>query len=1322
MRIDVTIRDRDGTEHDAAIPAGACSGARTGAVVSGGLVVPPAPVVTGQYRLEVVGGPDAGRAIALGPGPARIGRHRDSTLVLADPDVSRRHAEVWVGTAGPQVRELGSANGSWIEGEPVTGRPVALAPGRYLRLGDTVLCVRRGTDRPALTRDAPDGAVLLNRPPVPAARAPEVEITLPAPPCEPAPQHLPWLAALIPAAAGAGLALAFHSIQFLLFTALSPVALLATALGDRWHRRRTRRKNLATHRQGTGEAVRRLAAALDAETTTRRARDPDPAAVLAIATLPGARLWARPGEDAVRLRVGLGRQEAHTRVRDGPVTRPAGTVELVPIVIGLSDGPIGIAAPAPIAAGIARCLVGQLCAHHPPAQLRLALLLSPASEPGWRWARWLPHLGGRVATAPGEHAALVAELARAAAQPGRLVLVVDRHGVLADTPGLPDLLAAGTTSALCVDEREAALPAVCTSVLAATGESGNRAVLRTGVTRCEVIADRVGPDWADRLARALAPLRDSGSRPDAAVPERCRLLPLLGEELDRDRCVTRWAADTGGLDTVLGLGAAGPCVVDLARDGPHALVAGTTGSGKSEVLRALVAGLAIRHSPDAVTFVLIDYKGGAAFAECARLPHTVGVVTDLDPHLARRALRSLTAELTRRERLLAAVAARDLEEYRAAGAAAPLPRLVIVVDEFAELAGELAEFVTGLVGIARRGRSLGVHLVLATQRPGGSISAEIRTNTALRICLRVSDPGESRDVIGTDDAAAITPRTPGRAYLQLAGGAPVPVQVAHLGGDPYAGVPSVPLDHWRRPAPAPAHADDSGGNDLPAVVAALRAAAMRAGIAEPHAPWLPPLPERVKAADLTGGTETQVPLGLLDLPTQQCRRALFADLSAPQSLLIAGAPRTGRTSALLTLAVGAAAQLPPDRLQLYAIDFAGGGLGALGMLPHTGSLVGPDATTAALLVRRLRTEAGRRREAPGPPPPVLLLLDGWEEFSAAVDELDAGGTTDALLELLRAGPSAGFSTAIAGGPGTFAPRLAGQVGVRLLLPLSDRNDAALAGVAPAQLPTRACPGRAVRVGDAAELQLAHLGAAPTEAEQQRAIARARTRWRDSPRATGAVRVRPLPPQVELDALPARAGRVLLGVGGDAAAPVAVDLFAGQARLLVAGPPRSGRSTVLRLLLLQLLALDVPMLVAAPARSPLTALAIERDVPVLRPGEQPPDRPAPRAVLVDDSAAFLDAAAGEALTTLVRDGPAGLAAVAAGDSSELAITFRGVGAEVRRSRCAVLLAPGPADGELAGVRLPRRRGDAPPGRGVLVGDPAWGPGFGAGPIPIQVALP
>ena len=289
-----------------------------------------------------------------------------------------------------------------------------------------------------------------------------------------------------------------------------------------------------------------------------------------------------------------------------------------------------------------------------------------------------------------------------------------------------------------------------------------------GTELADVVADGVDRRVANETARALTPVKDvSASVGSSELPTRVSLFDVLDmDEVTPAAIRSVWRQRRQTLDAPIGMAGEGPVAIDLRGDGPHALVAGTTGSGKSELLQSLVASLATTHSPRTVTFLLIDYKGGAAFHACRQLPHTVGMVTDLDGVLAERALVSLNAELRRREALLRDAGAKDLGEMeRTAPSGAP-PSLVIVIDEFATLASEIPAFVEGVVDIARRGRSLGVHLVLATQRPAGVVTEHVRANTNLRIALRVASTTESDDVVGAPDAARIPRTIPGRALMR----------------------------------------------------------------------------------------------------------------------------------------------------------------------------------------------------------------------------------------------------------------------------------------------------------------------------------------------------------------------------------------------------------------------------------------------------------------------------------------------------------------------------------------------------------------------------
>ncbi|HEU5008677.1 MAG TPA: FtsK/SpoIIIE domain-containing protein [Jatrophihabitantaceae bacterium] len=1290
------------------------------------------------HRLDVVGGPDTGRGVPLGRAPVTVGRARDCTLVLRDPRVSRRHAQLALGVRGATVRDCGSAGGTYVEGVAAGDPPVAVPAAAYVRVGDTFLRV-----------SGPEAV----RPDHPPADAGEIEIELPLPPVSTAAARMQWAGAALPAALGGGLAVAMHSAQFLLFALLSPVALLGSAVSDRLHHRRERRRSRRHYRRRIAEVNESVQLRLAAEAAERRAADPDPAALLRAARKPH-RAATAPTAQGPCARLGLADLPSSLFVREGAERRPAGITTAVPYCVDLARGPLGIAAPAGVGRAVARWVVGQLVARAGPDGIELWALLDPAVETAWRWLRWLPQLNAPAALTTADQADLVADLTAvldqrlSASRRGErwtgpwAVLLIDGAS---EVPGLADLLAGlplhgeqvGIT-AVCVGADRAPLPAGCVTTAAAGGETGSTLQATGPDGDQQLIADQVDEWWCEELARVLAPGRPRRAGA-GTLPASCSLLELLGlAEPSAQELAERWRAGGDTLSTLLGVARDGPVRLDLVRDGPHALVAGTTGSGKSELLRTLVAGLAANHAPDEVGFVLIDYKGGSAFAECAELAHTVGVVTDLDGHLAARALASLECELRRRERLFAAVGARDFSTYR--GRTGGLSRLVIVVDEFAELAAELPEFVSGLVGVARRGRSLGVHLVLATQRPAGVVSAEIRANTAIRVALRMTDAGDSQDVIDTPAAAVLDRHHPGRAYLRLPGCAPVLLQSALVSGaaaaDQDEQVQVIDLDGWRRPVGMPAQRPTDTG--LRRLVDAVREAARLTGRDGAARPWLPPLPETVAVGSLAAQDASQVPLGLLDLPREQRQAAFAVDVAAGGTLLFAGGPGSGRTSALCTLAAGAAARFAPDRLHLHVLDHAGGGLAGLAALPHCGSVALDDPAVSARLLDRLSAEVSRRR-AKGPPcvdPALLVLLDGWEQFLAAAEHQADARMVETLLGLLRAGPSVGLTLALTGDRGALASRLSSAVAQKLVLRLTDRGDYALLGLADQAVPARLPPGRAVRAEDGAELQLAHLGDGPARGAAWEAITGIAQRWADaagpaaqSPSPHPApIRVRALPASVRLHELPrpdphggSASAPVVLGVGGDAGEPLVVDLFAGRGRLLVAGPPGSGRSTLLVSLLDQLSARGSSLLVAAPETSPLAARARAVGATLCGPGADVTPAPGGRAaLLLDDAEAFLDAPAGDTLTAWAQQHPQA-ALVVSGCSDDLALTFRGIAAHVRKARCAVLLTPGPGDGELVGVRLSRAHTGGPPGRGVVVGDRAWGWQFAA-PVAIQVAQP
>jgi S-DNA-T family DNA segregation ATPase FtsK/SpoIIIE len=1001
----------------------------------------------------------------------------------------------------------------------------------------------------------------------------------------------------------------------------------------------------------------------------------------------------------------------------------------VPICVPLLDvGVLGVAGPAATATAVARALVLQAVTLHGPGQCRL-VVIAPGRIEEWAWVRWLPHalpIAGEactvlVAADESQASARLGELSAADAVPDSPItlMLVDATAVPGARP-LEDALGAATgrCASIWLAADPARLPADCRAIVTVDAD-GSLALSGPAETVQGIRPDLPSREVAEGVARALAPLRDGDLAAASAIPTAVSWTDVVGLDLtDLDATVaglTRSWLTGPSTGVALGRGATGDVVVDLAADGPHALVAGTTGSGKSELLQTLVAGLAAANRPEDLALLLVDFKGGAAFGSCRRLPHTVGVVTDLDTASTTRALTSLDAELRRRERTLADLGVADLASYAAAAARSTTapprpPRLVIVVDEFATLAEELPDFVGGLVGIAQRGRSLGVHLVLATQRPEGVVSADIRANTRLRICLAVARDSDSRDVIDGPQAASIGRHTPGRAYLRAGPGELTAMQTARVSGAGTTArrqrVTLSPAAHLGRP-PARVSTGTAEHTDLDRLADAAIEAARRLGCTQPSPPWLPPLPAMLAISALPGSPDGQSAWGLLDLPGEQRQPPLTLDLTAGGTLLVVGTTRSGRTTTVRSLAVAAAAALPPERLHLWAID-GGGGLATLDDLPHCGGVVPAyDVDRLDRLLTRTAVEVARRRADGWAGQPLLLLaVDGWEAMLAQAGDHDGGRLVESLLRLAADGPAAGLRLVVTSGRSGLTGRLGAVAPERLVLRLPDRSDFSLIGLPSRDVPDDLPAGRAVRSEDLSLVQIA----VPDEATLTRATA-----W-PTPTHHGVRRVDPLPELVTLEDV-AAAGTVdgtrslRIGLRVDDHAPALHDLTDGGGTLLVAGPPRSGRSTALLLIAAQLAGEPVALLCSR--RSPLTDLTSRPGVVALPADDQEHAAAMlagmtradgrPPAVLVDDVDLLGDGPLADHLITLARSARDGRSLVAlAGPTDALLAAFRGPIAEARRARAGLLLRPsGPHDGELFGIRLPRR--DArhnPPGRGWL----------------------
>ncbi|MET9893353.1 FtsK/SpoIIIE domain-containing protein [Streptomyces sp. NPDC006465] len=897
-------------------------------------------------------------------------------------------------------------------------------------------------------------------------------------------------------------------------------------------------------------------------------------------------------------------------------------------------------------------------------------------------------------------------------------------------------------------------------------------VQQTGIARVrDVRPDFVSAAWCGRLARSLSPLRDiSGETEDSALPGASRLLDVLQlEPPTGDAISARWRMGGQSTTAVIGESYDGPFGIDMRRDGPHGLIAGTTGSGKSELLQTIVASLAVANTPENMTFVLVDYKGGSAFKDCVKLPHTVGMVTDLDAHLVERALESLGAELKRREHILAAADAKDIEDYqdlvRRDPSHAPVPRLLIVIDEFASMVRDLPDFVTGLVNIAQRGRSLGIHLLLATQRPSGVVSPEIRANTNLRIALRVTDGGESSDVIDSPEAGHISKSTPGRAYVRLGHASLVPFQSGRVGGRRPGAADPTALAPWAGPLgwedlgraalvkPKAEQREEEEITDLKVLVDAVREANQSLGIPPQHSPWLPALSEtllldEIRMPAFAGGPGKlpPAPYGVEDLPADQARRPVVVDFAGFGHLLIGGAPRSGRSQILRTIAGSLARTHSAADVHLYGIDCGNGALNALTRLPHCGAVVGRNQTERVVrLIARLMGELTRRQDlladkgfadigeqrAAVPEderlPHIVVLLDRWEGWLPTLGEYDHGDLTDQLTAMMREGASVGLHMVMTGDRQILSTRIGSLTEDKYGLRLADRSDFSLIGINARKIPEEIPPGRGYRNEHGTETQFALLTEDSTGQGQAAAIGAigeaAAARDAGLPRDRRPFRVDVLPTRIgftdawEMRDPDASRSRLwsLVGIGGDDIMGFGPDLSQGVPTFVIAGPAKSGRSTTLLNMARSYLAQGVRLVVAAPRPSPLRELDgqegvlkvfdeddIESDD--LREAIDSASREEPIVVLVDDGEVLEDCDAETVFKRIVQRGAErGLGLVIAGDEEDVCSGFSGWQVEMKKGRRGILLSPQDSSaGELIGIRTNRSMvgGPVAPGKGLL----------------------
>ena len=1147
------------------------------------------------------------------------------------------------------------------------------------------------------------GVVPFNRPPRLAPAVEPSALEVPAEPPEPPPRESLSIAGIILPILGGAVIAVLLSPMLAVFAALGPFITIGMWWERRYRAELDHRRARAVEQQACEVLQTRLPLLGAAEVARQRAVVPAMDAVVSRALRLSSRIWERGATDPDAFCIGVATTHdihrpplhvAGASVGDEPSRIAVDMVESapplvdVPLVVELSPGRVvGIVGPRARVQSLARALAIQLVVHHGPSVVRLVVAASVGEAADWQWCRWLPHCADPVDAEVGALIGTTADVelvgrALAGAEPPAVVGVLDdpaafhgRHTVgrrLLDHENVALIVIAPS-----VDR----LPAGCTDILGIDDEGTitHRDPRRAGVSPG-------GAVWQLSIARSVAAARRLAQlddpaleRRDSGLPAAAPLLQLLGLSGDEPAEVRRRWEDGAGSDAlvgVIGADAFGPVELDLVADGPHVLIGGTTGSGKSELLRSLIAGLAAAHDPDHCAFVLIDYKGGAAFDRCRDLPHVAGFVTDLDQALAARALHCLEAELRHREGRLRDLGAQDIAAFRAADAPGePLPRLLVVVDEFATLAAELPDFLDALIGIAQRGRSLGVHLILATQRPAGAVTDDIRANAGCRIALRMTDSHDSVDVIGVSDAATISRTRPGRAIARLGPSELISFQSALATGHQAEQAP-IEIRVLGESAESSV-VDDDGSSDLERLVATIgRAWGTRPA---PRAPWPEPLPGDV---DRESGA-----WWLVDDPGGQCRRTEGWH-PADGHLVVIGGPARGATTTLSEAAFTAI----HDGAHVHIMDLDSGRLGALDALPAVGSVVGPTETERRRrLLRRLDREvADRRAQSTADTTELVLVIDDLGGLERAHDPIRERDLHEQLARIWADGPSVGVVVAVSLRRAAELPTaMAATAGTIIVHHSADPADGLRFGL-PA-LTVELPPGRARRCGDGALLHVMRSGPDLEQAAKRRLDVQPSR----APFEIGVLPMSITASEVDAAVTLGPSADLTIAIADDDLEPVTLSLHHGE-HALVLGPARSGRTTALATI--GRLASQV---IVVGSESPLAEIL---GVDPVAPAELPDALAVsgPTLLLADDCLA-IDDPTGD-LAGLVAAPPAGVHVIASARPTRLRQAYGHWAIELAASRAGILLQPESLDGDLLGARLPNRLASIDvPGRGFLVAD-------------------
>lgn len=1322
-----------------------------------------------KWQIAYVGGPNSGQITPLPNGHTiRLGRSPESEVHIDSASASWSHALLNVQNEEVWIKDDNSTNGTYLNGRKLQKEAQKLNHEDILTLGGVTLQIQHNPPQTEKTNPkiGPTGHISFNRPPRPGLPPKPKAITAPTKKDVQKANKFSWLLIASPLVMAVAMMLIMGSIRYAMIALLTPVIAVATWFEQRRNAKGNQKEADEKYQADLEKLEVEILAATNQERTRLRAIGPYPHLLFATAKTGQSNLWQVRSGDEDYWNACLGTSNLNYEV---PIVSNTNKLEerarkaidtarlpVSPVNVDLVAGPVGIWGQREHALAIARSLVCQIATHTGPADMSIVVLGEQRKENQWKWANWLPHTQtpstdttDRYIAHDTEQAATLARTlleSLAGTGPKSLFVIVDNTSVLQGRESAArDLLAykplnrlnetpprvTGIVIASSKDE----LPASCHTVIEAQDDSEATVLIPSELKEIKQVSTTgIKAETANEWSRYLAKFDDPEiSNRSGALPALVHLFDLL--ELDRETLSSNdiellWKQKTP-LNAPLGIGVSGTFWYDIVKDGPHGLVGGTTGSGKSELLRSLIAGLAARLSPEEINFILVDFKGGAAFSTLDKLPHTIGTLSNLEQSLAYRALKALEAEIRYRQARFAQAGEGidSLKAYQATNPTEPMPRILVVIDEFAQLAKTYPDVLASLVSIGAVGRTLGIHMILATQRPEGSVNEEILANTNMRVALRVQSKQDSINVISVPNASAIGRNQQGRAYVKLGEEDINPIQTALVTGvsgrtdteDLY--VQEILLG--QKPAVQETKRKTDEVADMDLLIQAIVGANEKCGYAKPRPVWPAPLgedvelplPELKQSAPAPGhvtatptpetatpGQTTQQPpqdpsylkIALIDDPARQSQYATGWNLKEGNLLLI-GIAGSGTTTALKSLAYRVAASRSPETTDILSIDFDTMGLDDLVKLPHSKGHVTGGSANRELQHRFLRVitaEYDKRTSHPGKYNDLFIFIDGFTTMREAFTAVEHEMLLKEFYQLWAKGPAVGIYCVVATARNRAIPSDMGDVITqKWVFQLSDPYDYSILGVKKENIPAT-LPGRFVDLTCGLHAQVARVR------DEENTLSLIARRWGQIQKPTI---VQPLPNRVLSHQLAGATSvqgpqwRIPVGIAESDLSVALMDVWAGEG-FMILGPARSGKSSVLLgiahkvMLDLQAAGQSVTVVGAGSKRSPLLAASFgtffeHEDLPTAL--QMATLAKEPTILLLDDIHLITDSDGG--ILNLLKQANPNVLVLLAGRSDEIRTQYGKWTQTVARDRLGMLLQPNfDTDGTLLGVSLSRRQ--------------------------------